>query len=125
MVDREKVAQVIVAWNPGLDPALARHYSEAAVTAVLEQLREPSDQRPYPALLDNGEASELLKRAEQLWSDLQANNLGGYSGINRPFYILNEFKRVIEEFGGRDVGLHWSKDQLDAHPDRPIQPPHL
>jgi hypothetical protein len=75
--------------------------------------------RPYPELLDRDEQHALLQRAEQLWSDLQRNDLGGYSGINRPFYILNEFKRVIEEFGHRDVGLHWSKDQLDAHPDRP------
>jgi hypothetical protein len=69
-------------------------------------------------LLDCAEQLALLDRAEALWSDLQANNLGGYSGCNRPFYILNEFKRVIEEFGGRDVGLHWTTDHLDA--ERPV-----
>jgi hypothetical protein len=79
-----------------------------------------SDDRPFPELLDNAETKALLERAEYLWSDLQANNLGGYSGINRPFYILNEFKRVIEEFGNRDVGLNWSKDQLDAHSGNPL-----
>lgn len=70
--------------------------------------------RPYPQLLDQSEAKALLIKAENLWSDSQANNLGGFSGINRPFYILHEFKSVIEEFGNRDVGLSWSKDQLDA-----------
>lgn len=70
--------------------------------------------RPYPQLLDQFEAKALMAKAENLWSDLQANNLGGFSGINRPFYILHEFRSVIEEFGNRDVGLSWSKDQLDA-----------
>lgn len=70
--------------------------------------------RPYPKLLSESEGKALLEKAEQLWRDLQENNLGGFSGINRPFYILHEFRRVIEEFGGRDVGLHWSKDQLEA-----------
>ena len=75
--------------------------------------------RPYPDLLNAGERADLLSQAEQLWRDLQANDLGGFSGINRPFYILNRFEGVIEQFGGRDVGLQWSKNQLDNHPDRP------
>lgn len=70
--------------------------------------------RPYPELLSNDEQREMLTLAEQLWSDLQDNNLGGFSGCNRPFYILHEFHRVIEQYGHRDTGLHWSKDQLDA-----------
>lgn len=70
--------------------------------------------RPYPNLLSADEAKALLTRAEQLWADLEKNNLGGFSGINRPFYILHEFRSVIEEFGSRDVGLHWSKDQLET-----------
>jgi hypothetical protein len=49
-----------------------------------------------------------------VWADLQADNLGGFSGINRPFWILYKFKTVIETFGRRDVGLSWSNDQLDA-----------
>ena len=73
-----------------------------------------TETRPYPDLLSDDEAKALLKAAEMLWSDLQENNLGGFSGINRPFYILHEFRRVIEGFGKRDVGLNWSKDQLDA-----------
>lgn len=74
---------------------------------------------PYPELLSKEEAKALLAKAENLWADLQANNIGGYSGINRPFWILNHFKEVIEEFGRRDVGLSWSKNALDAHPDKP------
>lgn len=37
---------------------------------------------------------ELLSLAERLWRDLENNNLGGYSGINRPFYILSALKDV-------------------------------
>lgn len=78
-----------------------------------------AEERPYPELLDDDESRALLKLAEDLWADLQTNNLGGFSGINRPFWILAQFKHAIEEFGHRDVGLKWSKNQLDAHPDKP------
>lgn len=72
------------------------------------------EKRPYPELLSAEEQSAILKDAENLWQDLQQNNLGGYSGGNRPFYILGEFKRIIEKYGKRDVGLKWSRDDLDA-----------
>lgn len=72
------------------------------------------EKRPYPELLSAEERSAILKDAENLWQDLQQNNLGGFSYGNRPFYILAEFKRVIEKYGNRDVGLTWSKDDLDA-----------
>lgn len=78
-----------------------------------------TEQRPYPELLDGKEESSLLARAEQLWRDLQDNNLGGFSGVNRPFYIVAEFRRVIEDFGHRDTGLNWSRDDLNAHPEKP------
>ena len=70
--------------------------------------------RPYPDLLSDDEQKAILGRAEDLWADLQANNLGGFSGINRPFWIAYKFKSVIETFGRRDVGLSWSKDDLEA-----------
>ncbi len=70
--------------------------------------------RPYPDLLSEDESKALLKRAEQLWNDLQEDRLGGYSGPNRPFWILAEFQSVIEAFGQRDLGRTWTKDQLDA-----------
>lgn len=73
-----------------------------------------TEERPYPDLLSTEEEKALLTRAEQLWEDLQANNLGGFSGCNRPFWIVAEFKSVIEEFGRRDVGQRWSKNDLDA-----------
>lgn len=72
-----------------------------------------SDRQP-PELLTTEEKSELLKEAEWLWKALQDNDIGGFSGINRPFYILHAFKDVIEKYGRRDVGLHWSKNDLDA-----------
>lgn len=72
----------------------------------------------YPELLSQDETKALIAKAEILWADLQANNIGGYSGINRPFWILCQFKDVIEEFGHRDVGLTWSKNDLDAHPEK-------
>lgn len=70
--------------------------------------------RTPPDLLNNDESSAILFEAEALWADLQRNDLGGFSGINRPFYILAEFKRVIEKYGRRDVGLTWSYDDLKA-----------
>lgn len=76
--------------------------------------------KPYPELLTDDEKKLMLSRAEHLWTALQSNDLGGYSGINRPFYILFAFKEIIELFGNRDVGLSWSKNALDAHPDKPI-----
>jgi len=35
-----------------------------------------------------------LEQAEILWHELQDNELGGYSGINRPFWILAALKRA-------------------------------
>ena len=70
--------------------------------------------RPYPDLLTPEENRALLTRAEQAWQALQENDLGGFSGINRPFWILAEFKAVIEQFGRRDIGQTWSKNDLDA-----------
>lgn len=110
----------------GLVRALQRTVAnQARIISELRGMQEPDatttveahadgEVRPYPELLSATEGKELLGLAEELWSDLQRNNLGGYSGINRPFYILNEFRRVIEQFGRRDVGLHWSKNDLDA-----------
>jgi len=69
----------------------------------------------FPELLSDDERSAILQDAEWLWKDLQSNNLGGFSGVNRPFYILQAFKAVIEKYGRRDVGLTWSKNDLDAH----------
>jgi hypothetical protein len=70
--------------------------------------------REYPDLLSKEERSQILRDAENLWQDLQRNDLGGYSDGNRPFYILEEFKRIIEKYGKRDVGLTWSRVELDA-----------
>lgn len=36
----------------------------------------------------------LLLEAERLWQDLQRDELGGYSGINRPFHIRNVFEQI-------------------------------
>lgn len=52
--------------------------------------------------------------ARHVWSRLQSNDLGGYSGVNRPLYLLWMFKDAIEKWGNRDVGLSWSKEQLEA-----------
>lgn len=68
--------------------------------------------RPYPNLLSEDEKQRLLQKAENLWEALQQNKLGGFSGINRPFFILNEFREVIEEYGNRDTGLLWSYNDL-------------
>jgi hypothetical protein len=76
--------------------------------------------RPYPDLLSEDERKALLADAEWLWKRLEANDIGGFRGANRPFYILHAFKEVIEKYGRRDVGLSWSKNDLDAaltHPE--------
>lgn len=78
-----------------------------------------TEQKPYPELLSADESKALLTTAEMLWEDLQADKLGGFSGINRPFWILTKFKDVIEEFGHRDIGQTWSKNDLDEHPGKP------
>lgn len=70
-----------------------------------------TDREP-PKLLTKVETAEMLKEAEWLLKDLLENNLGGYSGINRPFYILHAFERMIEKYGNRDVGLNWTYNQL-------------
>lgn len=71
------------------------------------------EERAPPDLLSPDESKGLLLEAEELWRDLQKDELGGFSGINRPFWILFHFKRVIEKYGRRDVGLNWSKNDLD------------
>lgn len=70
-----------------------------------------TDREP-PKLLTKEETADMLKEAEHLLKDLLENNIGGYSGINRPFYILNAFERMIEKYGNRDVGLNWTYNQL-------------
>lgn len=70
--------------------------------------------RQLPDLLTEEERKEILSDAENLWRALESNNLGGYSGHNRPFYILHAFKAAIEKYGRRDVGLTWSNDELEA-----------
>lgn len=70
--------------------------------------------RPYPKLLTIEEEKDLLEQAEWLWEDLDKDDLGGYSGINRPFYIVSTFREIIERFGHRDTGFTWSKNDLDA-----------
>jgi hypothetical protein len=79
----------------------------------IKQTKAHTPARTYPDLLTADEKREILSEAENLWRDLQRNDLGGFSGGNRPFYILHAFKVVIEKYGRRDVGLTWSKNDLD------------
>ncbi len=65
-------------------------------------------------LLSTDEKRALLKKAEWLWAALEKNELGGYSYGNRPFYILEAFKEVIEDFGGRNIGYKLSQNEIDA-----------
>lgn len=69
--------------------------------------------RQMTQLLTPDEKKGLLREAEMLWKDLQENNLGGYSGINRPYWIYFQFERMIEKYGNRDVGLTWSPQELE------------
>jgi hypothetical protein len=80
---------------------------------------ERMSERKPPELLTADEQRAMLADAEQLWRCLQSNDLGGYSGQNRPFYILHHFKEAIEKYGRRDVGLTWTKNEIDALPAPP------
>lgn len=88
---------------------------------------EQPDGRTYPRLLSEDEKKSLLEKAENLWRALEENNLGGFSGINRPFLILNEFRETIEQYGCRDTGLTWSANDLRKAkpPERESQPLHF
>lgn len=79
--------------------------------------------RKPPELLTEEERKEILAEAELLWKDLQENKLGGFSDGNRTFYILHVLKWTIEKYGRRDVGLTWSKNELDTLSTRPAQEP--
>ena len=72
------------------------------------------NKRPYPQLFTNEEKAGILKMAEELWDDLQKNELGGFSGINRPFWIVGAFRDAIEKYGNRDTGRTWSYNDLKA-----------
>lgn len=74
--------------------------------------------REMPKLLTKEETADMLKEAEWLLKDLLENNLGGYSYGNRPFYILHAFKRMIEKYGNRDVGLTWTYDELTTEKEK-------
>lgn len=91
----------------------------------MSEIVEKIARRP-PELLSAEEREHLLADAEWLWKRLEANDIGGFRGANRPFYILHAFKEVIEKYGRRDVGLGWSKNDLDAlaepAPDQPASP---
>lgn len=69
-------------------------------------------------LLTPAETRSLQSLAERLWRDLQANQLGGYSDGNRPFFIRDAFREVIEKFGRRDTGWTWTPQQIAAESER-------
>lgn len=66
-------------------------------------------------LLSNDEQRTLLTKAENLWRRLQKNDLGGYSDGNRPFYIFEMFKEVIEDYGKRDIGQRYPVGNIERH----------
>ncbi len=94
--------------------ANVRHLDNKLADYIMgsQPVDEALSERPYPKLLSDDEKKSLLEKAERLWDDLQEDKLGGFSGINRPLWIVGEFKQVLEEYGKRDVGLEWSVDDL-------------
>ena len=60
------------------------------------------------------ERRQLLQRAERLWQELQDNELGGYSGINRPFYICEVFKEIAAAERARILALLRGPTTLEA-----------
>lgn len=92
---------------------------EAGKDDGMSETESKAHKRTPPDLLTNDEERQLLKDAEYLWSDLQENRLGGFSDGNRPFFILGEFKRIIEKYGKRDIGQTWTGNELKAFQDAP------
>lgn len=68
--------------------------------------------RSVPELLTKEENEWLLKFSENLVKDIIDNDLGGYSGVNRPFHVKFMMEMAIEKLGHRDTGLNWSYNQL-------------
>lgn len=68
--------------------------------------------KPTIELLTKEERQSLQDLAEYVWERLDGNSLGGYSGINRPFYIKWMFEEVIEKYGRRNIGLSLTGEQL-------------
>jgi hypothetical protein len=70
---------------------------------------------PGLEMLSDEERRALLTKAENLWRALEGNNLGGYSSQNRPFYIFEAFREVIEDFGQRNTGYRNTGLEIAAH----------
>lgn len=119
----EQIARAIIMGSAG---ERAANHAQEFVTANWEDAKRSAQailplieaavlaEREAPELLTVDEQRDLLAEAEQLWRDLQSNELGGFSEGNRPFWIMHQFKRAIEKYGRRDVGLNWSKNDLEA-----------
>lgn len=78
-------------------------------------IKETTGIIPGLELLSDEERRALLTRAENLWRALEGNNLGGFSDQNRPFYIVNAFREVIEDFGKRNTGYRHTGLEIEAH----------
>lgn len=89
---------------------------EQVISQLLDRLDGPQAREAMSKvdLLSSQEGAALFKYAEETWSDLKNDDLGGFSGGNRPFWLLHAFKQVIETFGRRDVGLHHTQNELEA-----------
>ena len=86
------------------------------IPMVYEALEKAFDagQKSTVKLLTKDEHASIQKFAEDVWVALEENELGGYSGINRPFYLIWMFKKVIEKYGDRNIGLTLTADEVDA-----------
>ena len=51
----------------------------------------------YPTHTPGQREAGDLARAERLWAELQEDQLGGFSGINRPFWIVQAFREIRED----------------------------
>jgi len=76
---------------------------EAAITEMAKEA---------PKILTQQESDWLMKISENLVKDILEDNLGGYSGINRPFHVKHMIEVAIEKIGNRDVGLKCSYNEL-------------
>lgn len=120
VVDEEKILLEIMRGMVGHGLHLINGHKPAAMDILsrlkregyLSSTKRESVGRTYPELLTEDEKQTLLQKSVDLWNALEENKLGGFSSINRPYFIMHEFKEVIEKYGKRDVGLTWSSIDL-------------
>jgi hypothetical protein len=100
---REGVLEILVKCMHGAIGQMA------AVDSLIAYIRE--HEAKEVERLTEEELAALNSYSEVLWYELRDNHLGGYSGVNRPFYLAWKIREAIERFGHRNTGLNTPNEQ--------------